>query len=636
MRHRNKHYYYDSRLYYYCYCYCSAILLLTSIHLADSSNSNSNRNVPHHHPINRNNHGSNNVRGYPVQQQQSKTGWFDKLLGSNSSNDDDNDHKEEKKEQDVLGVIGDDSNVTAHQRHDSNLYSQQQYYPPPPPPYPQPYYETNVRHHPGYSHQFDILPPPPPVDEFSANSHDPINYYQKDDHNNNFNQYHKDDEKVWNLTTQVEELTALAEERLDMVDKLREQLADAESFAASESNAALEQKANCTFLAEQNQKLLRKVDYLSGNCTSIQEALKISEQKKSELAELIEEKQEQMEALSCVIENSRFQQARATLDDRGFFQRLWSSIFVTRDDSAVSKLKNAQDLSRSTLISALQQERSQVEELENELVQLELNNSLSSELINSRDSLIEELNSRISVFEEDKIVLKAALKQLQKEMRDEIPIKAKLEYDLSSAQIEITVLNEEIGEISKNHEISLSHAEDTIFNREAVIKELESKMSEIGLYVDQLEERLSIFKLAQRESRGDLEDQIENVTKVYSEQLTRVSQLEHELKEAKTELIEARRDKVFLAEERTKLQLQLELQQPDCLQDYDVEDVDDDLEDISSSCSASDFIEEEEEEVKEEPINLPQSQPQVFKKKKILRSFRKSFARISGTHHYFS
>ena len=54
-----------------------------------------------------------------------------------------------------------------------------------------------------------------------------------------------------------------------------------------------------------------------------------------------------------MIENSRFQQARATLDDRGFFQRLWSSIFVTRDDSAVSKLKNAQDLSRSTLISGM-------------------------------------------------------------------------------------------------------------------------------------------------------------------------------------------------------------------------------------------------------------------------------------------
>ena len=71
-------------------------------------------------------------------------------------------------------------------------------------------------------------------------------------------------------------------------------------YSASESNAALEQKANCTFLGEQNQKLLRKVDYLSGNCTSIQEALKISEQKKSELAELIEEKQEQMEALRYV------------------------------------------------------------------------------------------------------------------------------------------------------------------------------------------------------------------------------------------------------------------------------------------------------------------------------------------------
>ena len=74
-------------------------------------------------------------------------------------------------------------------------------------------------------------------------------------------------------------------------------------------------------------------------------------------------------------------------------------------------------MAKSTLLRALQSERSNVHELEAAVASLQQNNSLISEMVESRDSIIDELNNRIAVFEEDKVVLKAALKQLQKPTR---------------------------------------------------------------------------------------------------------------------------------------------------------------------------------------------------------------------------
>ena len=73
-------------------------------------------------------------------------------------------------------------------------------------------------------------------------------------------------------------------------------------------------------------------------------------------------------------------------------------------------------------------------ELEAVLSTTQQNNSAISEMVSSRDSLIDELNDRVSVFEEDKMVLKAALKQLQKEMKEEAPRTQKLIQDLESAK----------------------------------------------------------------------------------------------------------------------------------------------------------------------------------------------------------
>jgi prefoldin subunit 5 len=54
-------------------------------------------------------------------------------------------------------------------------------------------------------------------------------------------------------------------------------------------------------------------------------------------------------------------------------------------------------------------------------------------MVESRDSIIDELNNRIEVFEEDKVVLKAALRQLQKEIKEEAPKAQKLMDDVSRA-----------------------------------------------------------------------------------------------------------------------------------------------------------------------------------------------------------
>jgi hypothetical protein len=85
------------------------------------------------------------------------------------------------------------------------------------------------------------------------------------------------------------------------------------------------------------------------------------------------------------------------------------------------------------LLTALQSERNNVEELENALELEKQNNTAIAEMVASRDSLIDELNDRVAVFEEDKVVLKAALRQLQKEMKEEAPKTQKIVSELKSA-----------------------------------------------------------------------------------------------------------------------------------------------------------------------------------------------------------
>ena len=140
-----------------------------------------------------------------------------------------------------------------------------------------------------------------------------------------------------------------------------------------------------------------------------------------------------------------------------------------------------------------------MDELEAGLLTLQQNNSVIDEMVHSRDSLINELNDRIAVFEEDKIVLKAALRQLQKEMKDEAPKTQKVSSDLKKAQEDINAHQAAAKKRNSKHKQEIAALNADIKMRDAQTKETESKMSEIAIYIDQLEERLASFAIARRD-----------------------------------------------------------------------------------------------------------------------------------------
>lgn len=151
------------------------------------------------------------------------------------------------------------------------------------------------------------------------------------------------------------------------------------------------------------------------------------------------------------------------------------------------------------MLRALQTERDNVHELEAVLSILQQNNSAISEMVESRDELIYELNERVAVFEEDKLVLKAALRQLQKEMADEAPKTQKLIDDLRSAREQVSKLKNEVDSLIGTHEKELSLLKVVIDKKQIAITETESNLTVIGSYVDKLEERLATFAIARRD-----------------------------------------------------------------------------------------------------------------------------------------
>ena len=247
--------------------------------------------------------------------------------------------------------------------------------------------------------------------------------------------------QVSNLTASLGVARDAATGRLHTIDVLTERISETEARAASESNAALEVRVNCTNLAKTVQQLQEEASAREEQCALLEEQKACDEKLLNELRDEIRKKQSELEDLACAIEEDRadaereryLEEIRQRRKKRGFFGTIFGAIFGKGYDEEEERAK-AQELARSTLIHALQVERSNVDELEASLLILQQNNSAISDMVESRDHLINELNDRVSVFEEDKIVLKAALRQLQKEMKEEAPKTQKVVSDLKKAQ----------------------------------------------------------------------------------------------------------------------------------------------------------------------------------------------------------
>jgi len=141
-------------------------------------------------------------------------------------------------------------------------------------------------------------------------------------------------------------------------------------------------------------------------------------------------------------------------------------------------------------------------------------------------------------------VLKAALRQLQKEMKEEGPKFKKMEGDLEVAQDVIDQLKTEVTTLKTTHATQLTDLTLKLSTHQNTINETDSKMSMISIYVDQLEERLASFAIARHQ---------------ITEREVECRKIEEEVAEKEEEWIVSQRQMGELVEERDGLKNLAEL-----------------------------------------------------------------------------
>jgi chromosome segregation ATPase len=373
------------------------------------------------------------------------------------------------------------------------------------------------------------------------------------------------------LLAQLRNITASADameqrERLHLqtLDVLTERVMEVESEAARQRNELLEYRVNCTQLAEQVGVSEGEVEEWKTKCLEWMERHEEDEEKMDNLRKKLKMSSRRAEDLAAMIERHRLDQKKGESyrkrdeKKRGGF---WSWLFGlgSIEDEDVDDYDGMYEAGRSTLLEALHTERDSVGELESMVAILQQNNSAVAEQVKSRDVIIEELNDRIAVFEEDKVVLKAALKQLQKEMSEEAPKTAKLLEDLANAKKEVEHLSVEIESLVETHQKEIAALQQAISQKQETIQATESNLTVIATYVDKLEERLADFTVARRdiEIREERCLQIErNASKAERQKNSlkkRVEELEAEHEELKKLLEELVQERTTLLKERDRL-----------------------------------------------------------------------------------
>lgn len=378
-----------------------------------------------------------------------------------------------------------------------------------------------------------------------------------------------------NLTAHVASLEQREELHIRQLEVLTERIIEVEAAAASDRTAILEYQANCTEMGKQIAVLEGEVEEWRNRCSDYVAQHETDEAKIAKLQKDLKKASRETEDFAALIERHRLSEegtdyrssSRPKKKKRGFFA--W--LFGWGEEEIESNLDEAYEEARTTLLKALQTERNSVHELETAVASLQQNNSAISEQVESRNLIIEELNDRIAVFEEDKVVLKAALKQLQKEMGEEAPRTQKIVDDLAAAKKEVKRLQNEIKSLVSTHQGEIKSLKKAISAKEDAIHQTESNLTAIGTYVDRLESRLGEFAVARRdiEIREEKCKEVEAAavkTRRELEALTsRAKEMSKEQEEVKTLLKEMAEERVGLQAKSQKL-----IKERDSIkQDYD-------------------------------------------------------------------
>lgn len=337
-----------------------------------------------------------------------------------------------------------------------------------------------------------------------------------------------------------------------------------EAITAAERNQLLEWQENCTSLINQMASLEEEASEDRKRCQELTEQYEQGVATQNKLKDELKVALRQAEDLAALIERHRLQgdedgedyetfRKKKKKRKRGFFA--WLFGWGREDDDSMDNVDEVYEQARSTLLKALQTERNNVDELEMAVASLQQNNSAIAEQVQSRDLVIEQLNNRVAVFEDDKVVLKAALKQLQKEMKEEAPKTLKLAEDAKQAQQEIERLKNEIEAMIQSHKQEIARLQKIIAEKEMHVQESLGNLTEIGTYVDKLESRLADFAVARRdmEKREEKCQELEELSKLVTEER---DALKTQLTEYETEREEHKHLLQELVEERTSLKSQ--------------------------------------------------------------------------------
>ena len=373
--------------------------------------------------------------------------------------------------------------------------------------------------------------------------------------------------EIQNLTEALVEKSQREELHARQVDVLTERIMEVEATAAMEHNMLLEQQANCTLLEGQVEEWERK-------CNDLEEQTNELNSQLSDMRIKCDKASREAEDLAIRVEKHRLSTkgeiphlgGRGRRKKRGFWEWLFGKLFGFGHDgddgdgdASAYDWDKLHDTARSTLIEALQTERNTVEQLESMVNGLQENNSAIAEQVQSRDMIVDELNDRVAVFESDKVVLKAALKQLQQEMNEEAPKTQQLADELAKAHEEVDKLHAEMDDLCSKHKQTVLGLEENLAEKQASIVATESNLTAIGTYVDKLEERLADFMVARRdiESREKEYDHlVRTADEAKSERdatKEKVALYEKEHRDLKELLEELVKERTSLSEENVRL-----------------------------------------------------------------------------------
>lgn len=445
---------------------------------------------------------------------------------------------------------------------------------PPPPPPNQMYQEQDEQDQPQpppfnyYNDPYNFPPPPnsmygndqqfmyPPNDQFYQPYETDPRYME-----DGMIREEEQDLLIQNLTDELAHYQNKSATQLDEIDNLTDTVLNLSNELAHEQILLKEIKHNSTMYYKMWKESDSTLENMRESFTELEKQKSEFEEKENQMIFDIEEQEKQIFDLSLIIEEFKetqkemelYKKTRKALhvsldrleddfyydnevEDKkrvGFFQGLFNILFfrsssttsskVESDNKSIDralarKLKATQNLTRNTLTKALQNTRELVEDLEYQVSQLEQNNTSLSEVISSRDKLVKELHGRINIFEEDKLVLKAALRQLQREMKDEIgPARQKLEDELRDACEDIQGLQSNLKSIKQSHAIEKKKLQEELGEKQSQLNSTMSEMNTIGVYVDMLEERLANFTVTKHEFMKEREGTKSQVLELVSE-----------------------------------------------------------------------------------------------------------------------